>query len=463
MRLLRRSLLVKLTLVVVIVSLVSVGLVALLTRWIMAREFNLLAILERRADFVQIVSEYYHQASVWSGVMQVLPPPPGAPPPAARAADVQPELRPPIGVPEFALLDARGCVVVPAGRFFLNRCDINPSREEQTPIVVDGQTVGTVITVSSGATLSAVEQTYLRRTNRAVLWSALGATGLALLLGVFFARTLTRPLRLLINAVHALARGEMNQAVPITTQDELGELTTAFNQMSADLARANQARRQMTADIAHELRNPLMVMSGYLEAMRDQVLKPTPDRLSTLYDEAQHLQRLVADLRTLSLADAGELTLRLERVISQELLERVEQAYQAQAQHRQIELAVQPAASAPALRVDPERMVQVLNNLVSNALRHTPAGGQIELTVASTGKRVNLLVRDTGEGIPPEALPHIFDRLYRVDRARQQNGSESGLGLAIAKSIVSAHGGEITVTSTVGVGTTFTVSLPAAD
>lgn len=461
MRLLRRSLLVKLTLVVVSTSLISVGLVAVLTRWILAREFNLLARAERRADFTQVVADYYRVQGTWQGVMAALPPPPGAPPPSDQRATPSAQ-HPPAGMAEFALLDQQGCVVVPADRFFFSRCDIRPTREEQTPVVINGETVGMVITVSNGAALSTVEQVYLRRINRAIFWSALGATGLALLLGIFFARSLTRPLRLLINAVHALARGDLNQAVPITTQDELGELTAAFNQMSTDLAHANQARRQMTADIAHELRNPLMVMSGYLEAMRDEVLKPTPERLGALHDEAQHLQRLVADLRTLSLADAGELSLQLERVAPAELLVRVAKAYQTQAHQKQIGLRVKSADPLPEIRVDPERMGQVLNNLVSNALRYTPPGGEIELSGWGDTHRVSLLVRDTGEGIPTDALPQIFDRLYRVDPSRQQNGGESGLGLAIAKSIVSAHGGEIMVESAVGAGTTFTIGLPVA-
>jgi signal transduction histidine kinase len=216
----------------------------------------------------------------------------------------------------------------------------------------------------------------------------------------------------------------------------------------------------MTADIAHELRNPLMVMTGYIEAMRDGVLRPTPERFDMMYEEAQHLQRLVADLRTLSLADAGELSLNPQTVDPNILLERVSEAYTPSARAAEIALEVQPGLSTPPVRVDVERMVQVLANLVTNALRHTPAGGKITLSATAEPQGVALHVADTGEGIAPDALPLIFERFYRADSARSQDGAESGLGLAIVKSIVSSHGGTVSVASEVGKGATFTIHLP---
>ncbi len=217
----------------------------------------------------------------------------------------------------------------------------------------------------------------------------------------------------------------------------------------------------MTADIAHDLRSPLTVMAGYLEALRDGVLQPTAERFEMMHQEARYLRRLVEDLRTLSLADAGELTLMRQPVLPSELLARTRAAHEPQARQLGIDLRLAASDDVPPVEADPERLAQVLDNLVSNALRHTPAGGWIALGAAPNTGHVLLTVQDSGEGIAPEQLPHIFDRFYRGDPARQTDEGESGLGLAIAKSLVELHGGHISVESQQGRGTTFRISLPA--
>ena len=232
------------------------------------------------------------------------------------------------------------------------------------------------------------EEAFLSRTGRGLLWGAIAASAVALLLGLALARNLTRPLRRLTEAIHAMAAGKLEQRVDIRSRDEIGELASAFNTMSTQLVQSNQARRQMTADIAHELRNPLMVMTGYIEALRDGVLRPTPERFDMMYEEAQHLQRLVADLRTLSLADAGELALMPQIVEPVVLVARVAEGYAPVAQKAGITLVVDPVTAVPDVNVDVERMMQVLANLVTNALRHTPTGGTVTLgTHAESGRR----------------------------------------------------------------------------
>jgi len=201
----------------------------------------------------------------------------------------------------------------------------------------------------------------------------------------------------------------------------------------------------MTADIAHDLRNPLTVIGGYLESLQDGKLKPTPERFATMQAEVQHLQRLVDDLRTLSLADAGELTLRLQPLTPGELLTQVAAVYQHQADQQHIHLKLDVEPHLPEVSLDPERMAQVLGNLVSNALRYTPEDGEIRLSARQTEGNLILSVKDNGSGIPSDILPHIFERSYRGDQSR--TGSESGLGLAIARSIVELHGGSIRATS----------------
>jgi signal transduction histidine kinase len=255
-----------------------------------------------------------------------------------------------------------------------------------------------------------------------------------------------------------MAQGQLRQQVPIRSQDELGELAQSFNQMSADLARATQARKQMTADIAHDLRNPLTVISGYLESLQDGKLQPTAERFATMQAEVQHLQGMVEDLRTLSLADAGELKLHIQPINPGELLEHVAAIYQHQAGQQKVQIKVKAEPGLSEIKVDPERMEQALGNLIGNALRYTPEGGEISLVAEQTAGRLIVSVQDNGSGIPPEILPHIFERSYRGDPAR--SGDESGLGLAIVKSIIELHGGSVSAASQPGGGSCFSLTLP---
>ncbi len=217
----------------------------------------------------------------------------------------------------------------------------------------------------------------------------------------------------------------------------------------------------MTADIAHDLRTPLSVILGYTEALADDKLQGTPEMYGVMHEEARHLQHLIDDLRTLSLADAGELSLERKPTSPLELLQRVAATHAASAAEIQVSVSLQADADLPDIDVDPDRMVQVLNNLMSNALRFTPEGGTIALGAKTDGRQVYLTVQDDGTGIAPDDLPNIFARFYRGDEVRNVEEGESGLGLAISKSLVEAHGGKISVKSQLGTGTTFTIALDA--
>lgn len=284
---------------------------------------------------------------------------------------------------------------------------------------------------------------------------------LALAVGILLARQLIRPLRTLTTATQALADGDLGHQVPVTSQDEIGELARAFNQMSHDLARAEQLRQQMTADIAHDLRTPLTVIAGYTEGLCEGKFEQSPQLYRAVHQQVQLLQHLLDDLRTLSLSDAGKLSLDRRPTDPRALLERTAVAYLPQAEAQGVTLAVVGDANLPLVAVDVDRMVQVLNNLVSNALRFTAAGERIELRAAVHDQQILLQVADSGRGIPPQNVPHIFERFYRADSARTRTEQEtSGLGLAIAKAIVEEHGGTISVSSVVGTGTTFSIILP---
>ena len=446
-----RSLAFKLVLGFTLISLVGVGLVAAFTRWATVNEFERLMWDQAEDDFVASVTEYYESHGSWEGVEQLFrrQAPSTEPAPVGR--------RPP--PPPFILINQQEIIVLADKPDAPGRRVPEAQLARGTALIIDGQRVGTVLPTGEALESDALAERYLTRTLQASGYAALGATAAALLLGILLARTLTRPLRELTAATRAVAQGDLDQQVPVRSKDELGELADSFNQMSADLARATALRRQMTADVAHDLRSPLTTVSGYVEALRDGVLKPTPERFEMMYVETQHLKRLVEDLRTLSLADAGELPMDRQSVPPQILLNRLTAAYLHRAKEKDVAIKAQTEPGMPDVHMDQDRMAQVLGNLVDNALRYTPPGGAITLRARTQDSVTLITVQDTGVGIPQQDLPHVFDRFYRGDSARSTDDGESGLGLAIAKSIVEAHGGTISVDSVPGEGTTFTIAL----
>jgi two-component system sensor histidine kinase BaeS len=284
---------------------------------------------------------------------------------------------------------------------------------------------------------------------------------LAVRLAVRAFRGIATPLAGVMNAADAVAEGDLSVRVP-EQPGEFGRLAASFNHMVEELERSDRQRRNLTADVAHELRTPLHVIQGNLEGVLDGVYEPTEEHLNATLEETRLLARLVEDLRTLSLAEAGQLPLHLEAVDVGELLADVRTSFSGQAEAAGIEVRVEMDASPLIVTADVGRMDQVLGNLMSNAIRHTSPGGTILLRAGPIEGGVRIAVRDTGEGIPPDDLPYIFGRFWRGDRARTRgSGAGSGLGLAIARQLVRAHGGRIGVESAVGVGTTFTLELPA--
>ncbi|GAB1640160.1 sensor histidine kinase [Krasilnikovia sp. MM14-A1259] len=289
-----------------------------------------------------------------------------------------------------------------------------------------------------------------------------GVTGLVLLLAVavtvVVGRRLVRPLRLLT----AAAQRPLDAAapVPVRGDDEIGRLAAAFNDLSERRAASEQQRTAMVSDIAHELRSPLANMRIWLEAAQDGLATLDPELLDLLTEEAVLLQHVVDDLRDLAAADAGSLRLHREVVFVDDLLRQAADAQRGAAHRGGVELTLSAEAD-PEVDADPVRLRQIVANLLSNAVRHTPAGGRVELRSTLRDGALVISVTDTGPGIAPEDLPHVFDRFWRADKSRSRATGGSGLGLAIARNLARAHGGDLTVHSTPGQGSTFTLRLPA--
>jgi two-component system OmpR family sensor kinase/two-component system sensor histidine kinase BaeS len=277
-----------------------------------------------------------------------------------------------------------------------------------------------------------------------------------------------RPLRQIFNAIDSVAEGDLSVRVPDDNSPQFGELIKRFNKMVVELERAEQQRRNLTADIAHELRTPLHIIQGNLEGVIDGVYQPTSEHINNTLDETRLLTRLVNDLQTLSLAETGQLPLHFTRFLLTDLVHDLTSSFSSQAASLGIALKANLADPSQELTADYDRLNQVLSNLVSNALRHTPSGGTVSIHAKSienktqnTSHKLQIAVEDTGSGIAPEDLPFIFDRFWRGDKSRSER-THSGLGLAIAKQLVLAHDGTIDVQSAgvPGKGTRFTIELP---
>jgi two-component system, OmpR family, sensor histidine kinase BaeS len=290
---------------------------------------------------------------------------------------------------------------------------------------------------------------------------------ISLLVAYWIARRLTAPLRQLLPAIDRVGKGEYGVTAPVTTKDELGRVAEAFNAMSAELHRTEEVRRSLVADVAHELRTPLTIVQGKLDLLQQDGEPVPPEQLLPLQDELIRLTRLVDDLHLLSLAEARKLPIDPQptdmKALLQRLIERV--SFTAGEKKIRIELDAAAAAANTRLLADPNRMAQVFLNLLMNAIRYTPAGGMIRVEIEeaelSGTAMTAITVRDTGPGIAPHHLPHLFNRFYRTDEARDRGHGGMGLGLAITKAFVTAHGGTIEVDSKLGEGTAIIVKLPA--
>lgn len=450
---------VKLTLAFLAVALVAIGVVAALalrTTGDRFRQYIVASGMGMQSATAETLVDYYARQGSWAGVDTLL---------AGLGTNGMGMGRgrggrSPAGL-DLALADPRGRVLASrTGELVGEQLPANVLAQG-TPLTFDGQRIGTLLTLrASDTALDPLAETFLQQVRDSLIWAALGAAALSLILGLLLSRVLTAPLARLTRAAQAIAAGDLTQRVEIHARDETGALGEAFNDMAASLAAAETLRRNLIADVSHELRTPLTVVQGNLQALLDGVYPLEMGQVANLYDETRLLTRLVDDLHDLALADAGQL--RLERLpVDLAALGRAAVAQFAPvAEAAGIRLALEAEGALPAVSGDADRLAQVLRNLLGNALRHTPAGGQVTVSVHAADGGVRVQVADSGTGISAEDLPHVFDRFYRGDRSRSRQGGGAGLGLAIARQLVAAHGGTLTVESQVGTGTTFTLALP---
>jgi two-component system sensor histidine kinase BaeS len=437
------------------VAAVAIAVFAGLTLWAGRSDVNELVRKQQQATIsntVAALTDAYLESGVWS------------------AADLRPARA--VAIAGDALLevrDAKGRLVLQAGRGLgpgpltgtwperLLHSTFGPPQTR--PIVVGGQRVGTAAVRFPTNTLPPAEHQLRDALTRTVAIGAGIAIVVALAVGWLVAHGITRPLRRLTAAVHRLGAGDRSARANLAAPGELGELAAAVDHMAATLEREDELRRTLTADVAHELRTPVTILTAHHEALADGVEEPTPELLASLQEEVLRLGRLIEDLEALAAAEAAGLRLQREPVDLADVVRRAVELLAPQLRAAEIELSLR---LDPGIVVsgDARRLAQIVQNLLANAVKFTPGGGRIDITLTGGDRTARLVFSDTGVGIPADELPHVFDRFWRGRAADGTSGS--GIGLAVVDELVRAHRGRASVASTPGEGTTFTVDLPLA-
>jgi two-component system, OmpR family, sensor histidine kinase BaeS len=327
-------------------------------------------------------------------------------------------------------------------------------------LVVNRKTVGYLVFPGQAANSGSLETALLEHVDEALVTAAVVSGVAALILALLLAGVFVKPLGQLTKAASTLAKGDLDERVAVKGTQEIKTLARTFNQMADALQEAERNRKSMTADIAHELRTPLAVQKVNLEALQDGVYPLSLESLQPIIDQNEMLTHLVQDLRTLSLAEAGELALEKTTFDVNALVDKQVAQFQQQAERRQVTLHFTQSDNNISAYADRTRVAQVITNLLQNALRYTPEDSQVYLSVQEDQGMVAIRVRDTGTGIPEESLPYLFDRFYKADKSRSRGETGSGLGLAIARKLAELNGGELFAANDPAGGAVFTLKIP---
>jgi two-component system OmpR family sensor kinase/two-component system sensor histidine kinase BaeS len=454
--------------VVILVAVAAIAILIQRTTDTEFRQYIRLSGMRASGSGIEQLVDHYQQEGSWQGVdellaegiylsgprgMPMIPPSDGRPGAFAGRLDV-------------VLADANGKVVFDSEGSAQGKRLSSGDRSRALPITQDdGQVIGYLLLAFTGSSgrLGELEQQFLDRMQTVLIAGAALAVMLGLLAAALLSRSLTAPLQRLAAAARAVARGDLGQQVTIEGTAEVAEVAHAFNDMTTALSQSERQRQNLVADVAHELRTPLSVVQGNLQAILDDVYALDKAEISKLYDETRLLSRLVDDLRELALADAGQLRLNIRSTDAARAVQATADNLALAAEAQGVALNIQVPDGLPAAQADPDRLAQVLRNLLVNALRHTPPGGSVTVTAIAAGDDVEIVVDDTGEGIPPEDLPYIFDRFWRAERSRRRDDrwtGGSGLGLSVAQSLIEAQGGRIWAESAHGEGSAFRFTLP---
>jgi len=410
-------------------------------------------------DVVTTLEDYYHSNQSWSGAEQVL----------MGTGQGQGNRRGSQGNPSgvggmmgqsVQLTDVQGYLIADSrilnvsGR--LDRAEL----EQAIPLQGNGETVGYLVHEGGMVFTSGDETELLSRLTNAAYIAAGVAIFFALLLALLLSSRLLKPVRALTQAAEDLSEGDLTKRVAIQGNDELAVLGRTFNEMASSLENSEQSRRAMTADIAHELRTPLAVQRAQIEAIQDGVYPTTDENLAALLEQNVLLTRLVADLRTLALADSGQLQLEIIPTDLGKLTTKVTERFKPQAAELGVEIIYTFLGSCQEINIDPGRVEQIIGNLISNALRYTPENSWVKINMDCSHEQAVLTVRDNGAGIPEDAQEQIFERFYRADQSRSRAEGGTGLGLAIARQLAEIQGGELTAGNHPDGGAVFKLSFP---
>jgi len=441
---------------------VTIGVVALLANEVTTRQFYRYVQYDdasRMERFAAVLATYYQEQSNWNEVQPLL----------HQMSEISGS--------RIALVDNSGNVIAASSDDLLGeqlevsntgRVEVTVwlmGEDERTALIRDGtlpvaqrsdQLVGSIYVDENNP-----QQTRFTSTvNRTLLLSVIMAGLTAMLLMIVLTRRIFFPIYALTRAANAMEKGNLKFRVYVRSQDEIGDLARAFNAMADGLTEQEHLRKNMVSDIAHELRTPLTNIQGYLEALQDGVLDPTPEIIDSIHEEALLLSHLINDLQELALAEAGQLRLFIQPVPLRDILQQAVRILHVRAVDRDIKVSLDVPPNLPYVSGDAERLGQIVRNLLNNALTHTPSGGEIWLRARRINNEVEISVKDTGIGIPSDHLPHIFERFYRVDRSRSRHTGGAGLGLAIVKQLVLAQGGRIWAESQPGHGAIFAFTVP---
>jgi two-component system OmpR family sensor kinase/two-component system sensor histidine kinase BaeS len=454
---------VRLTVAIVAVTLLAVGLLAVIVNRAAGTQFRQYLMMGPASGAEELALQlgtFYGQTGSWDGVATVVDS--NAMGQGTGAAG-RGRMMGRGAVANAVVADAAGHVVYDPMGMVAGGTLSRSQRAGALPIATSGDPVGYLLLMPPGRVqLQGPEQAFLDAFNQALLLAALVALLAGALVGFLVARTLAAPMDHLAGAAQAIAGGDLSQRVLEEGTLETQAVARSFNQMAENLQQAEQLRRNLVADVAHELRTPLTVIQGNLQALLDGVYPLERAEIVTIYDETRLLSRLVADLRELAQAEAGQLQLALQPTDLGGVLRQTVDSFMPFAEARGADLGLHLPPSLPPVQADPDRLGQVMRNLVSNALRHVPAGGRVAIEARREGPQVLVSVQDDGPGIPPEQLERVFDRFYRGDAGRSRDSGGSGLGLAITRYLVEAQGGRIGVESQPGQGTRFWFTLAVA-